>query len=97
MAAYVLVEVEITDPVRYAEYVKSVPPSIARYGGRFVVRGGRAELLEGAGEPKRIVILEFASVARAKEWWNCEEYRAPKALRQSASTARIIVVEGYEA
>lgn len=95
MAAYLIVEVEITDPARYAEYVKTVPPTIAKYGGRFLVRGGTAELLEGSEPPKRIVVLEFGSVDRAREWWASEEYRAPKALRQSASTARLILVDGY--
>lgn len=94
MAAYIIVDVEIEDPVTYDEYIKVVPPTIARFGGKFLVRGGRAERLEGAWEPRRIVVLEFESLARAKQWWASEEYRGPKALRQSCSSAKMIVVEG---
>jgi uncharacterized protein (DUF1330 family) len=94
MAAYVIVDIEITDPERYPEYIKVVPPSIAKYGGRFLVRGGRSETLEGSWAPKRLVVLEFDNLERAKEWWASEEYRDPKALRQSASVAEMIVVEG---
>jgi uncharacterized protein (DUF1330 family) len=94
MAANVIVDVAIHDPVRYREYVESVPPTIAAYGGRFLVRGGRAERLEGTREPKRVVVLEFDSVERAKAWWGSSEYAGPKRLRQSASAAEMIVVEG---
>jgi len=94
MAAYIIADVEITDPARYAEYVRVVPETIAKYGGRFVVRGGRAETLEGSWSPKRIVILEFPTFERAREWWASEEYRAPRSLRQSASVGRLIVVQG---
>jgi uncharacterized protein (DUF1330 family) len=94
MAAYVIVDVEVTDPEKYQEYIRMVPPSIEAYGGRFLVRGGRAENIEGDWQPRRIVVLQFDSFERAKEWWASEEYRAPKALRQSASVADMIVVEG---
>ena len=94
MAAYIIVDVEITDKARYDEYIKVVPPTIARYGGRFLVRGGKAESLEGSWRPKRVVVLEFDSVERAKEWWASEEYSAPKRLRQSASITDLIVVQG---
>ena len=94
MAAYINADVEITDHARYAEYIKVVPETIARYGGRLVVRGGRAETLEGSWSPRRIVVLEFPTFERAKEWWASDEYRAPKALRQSASISSLIVVQG---
>ncbi len=94
MAAYIIADVEITDPARYAEYIKVVPETIARYGGRFVVRGGRAETLEGSWSPRRIVVLEFPTFERAKEWWASDEYHAPRALRQSASISSLIVVQG---
>jgi len=94
MAAYVIVDVEITDPALYAAYIRVVPPTIAKYGGRFLVRGGRAEMLEGSWSPKRVVVLEFPTFEQAMAWWESEEYRDPKALRQSASITDMILVEG---
>ena len=94
MAGYIIVDVEIKDPIAYQEYVRVVPASLAPYGGRFLVRGGRAENLEGAWQPKRIVVLEFESAERAREWWASDGYQAPKRLRQSASITNMIVVEG---
>ena len=86
MAAYVIVDVRINDPVTYAEYKQLTPAAIAAYGGRFVVRGGQTETLEGDWSPGRIVVLEFESVERAREWWASAEYAPAKALRQRSST-----------
>lgn len=94
MPAYIIADIVITNPARYAEYVKVVPETIFKYGGRFVVRGGTTETLEGSWSPRRIVVLEFPTFERAKEWWASEDYRAPKALRQSASIGSLIVVQG---
>ena len=94
MAAYLIVDIEVRDPERYAEYVKVVPATIARYGGKYLARGGRAERLEGEWAPRRFVVLEFPTYERAKEWWSSEEYRGPKVLRQSASVANMILVDG---
>ncbi len=94
MSAYVIVDIDITDPVQYQEYKKQVPPSLEKYGGRFVVRGGDVEVLEGDWSPNRLVVLEFDSVSQAKRWWSSSEYAAPKSLRQSAATSSMIVVEG---
>ena len=94
MFAYIIVDVEITDRARFDEYAKSVPPTLAGYGGRFLARGGKTENLEGAWQPKRVVIIEFESYERAKQWWASEEYRAPKQLRQSAAITNMIVVAG---
>jgi uncharacterized protein (DUF1330 family) len=94
MAGYIIVDVEVTDPKTYAEYIKLVPSTISAYGGKFLVRGGKAENLEGDWVPKRVVVLEFDSVERAKAWWSAEEYREPKRLRQSASITNMIIVEG---
>ncbi|HXL21975.1 MAG TPA: DUF1330 domain-containing protein [Candidatus Dormibacteraeota bacterium] len=94
MAAYVVVEVEVKDPVRYEEYRKTVAPTLAAYGGRFLVRGGKVDVLEGSWSPKRLVIVEFPDVATAKAWWASAEYANPKAIRQSASRTEMIVVEG---
>ena len=94
MAAYVIVEVDVRDKDRYETYKRMVPPTLAAYGGRFVVRGGEAETLEGDWSPKRIVIVEFPSVERAKAWWGSEEYAEAKALRQATAHSRMIVVVG---
>jgi uncharacterized protein (DUF1330 family) len=94
MPAYVVVEVEVLDASRYEDYKRMVPPSLAEYGGRFLVRGGRSETLEGDWSPKRIVVVEFPSVERAKEWWASEEYAEAKALRRATARTQMIVVEG---
>ena len=94
MPAYLVVEVEVKDPVRYEDYKKMVPPSLEAYGGRFVVRGGKVEALEGNWAPKRFVIVEFPSLEKAKAWWASEEYAEAKALRQATANTQMIVVEG---
>lgn len=94
MSAYVVVDVQVNDPVRYEEYRKLVLPTLQSYGGRFLVRGGKVDTLEGSWAPKRLVILEFPDVATAKAWWGSSEYANPKAIRQSASHTEMIVVEG---
>jgi uncharacterized protein (DUF1330 family) len=94
MSAYVVVEVEVQDKERYETYKQLVPPSLAAYGGRFLVRGGEVENLEGEWSPKRFVVLEFPSVERAKAWWASPEYAEAKALRQATARTQMIVVEG---
>ena len=94
MAGYIIVDVQVTDPEAYERYKAAVPATLAAYGGKFLVRGGRAETLEGNWEPKRIVVLEFESMEKAKAWWSSQEYAVPKQLRQSASLTKMIVVEG---
>ena len=95
MPAYVIVEVEINNPDEYEEYKKLTPAAIAAHGGRFVVRGAKTEALEGDWKPQRIVILEFASVEKAKQWWSSEEYAPAKAIRQRSAKTKMLVVEGY--
>lgn len=94
MPAYVIVDVRINEPEEYAEYRRLTPPSIAAYGGRFVVRGGALETLEGEWSPERIVVLEFDSVEQAKKWWNSPEYAPAKAIRHRTADTKMIVVEG---
>ena len=94
MAAYLVVEVEILDPARYESYRKMVAPSLAAYGGKFLVRGGSVETVEGDWSPKRLVILEFPSTAKAKAWWGSTEYAEAKALRQATARTRMILAEG---
>ena len=94
MAAYVIVDVTINDPQEYEEYKKLTPASISAYDGKFIVRGGKTETLEGAWAPERIVVLEFPTVERAKEWWSSEMYTAAKTIRQRVASTKMIVVEG---
>lgn len=94
MKAYIIVDVNITDPARYEDYKKLTPGSLIPYDGKFIVRGGTAETLEGSWKPGRVVVLEFPSLEKAKAWWSSEGYAPAKALRQSASTTQMIVVEG---
>lgn len=94
MSAYIVVQVDVKDPVRYEDYKRLVPESLAKYGGRFVVRGGRAETLEGTWSPQRFVMVEFPDLERAKAWWASADYAEAKALRQATSHTEMIVVEG---
>lgn len=94
MPAYVLVELSIHDPELYEEYKQLTPETIEAYRGRFVVRGGKTELLEGDWNPERIVLLEFPSVERAREWWESEEYTRARLIRQRATETRMIILQG---
>ena len=94
MPAYVIVEIDVTDPKGYEEYRRLGPPTVAAYGGKFVVRGGKVEVLEGNWVPKRLVVLEFESMERAKEWWASKEYSAAKQVRHKTAITNMIVVEG---
>jgi uncharacterized protein (DUF1330 family) len=94
MPAYVVANVRVEDPERYEEYRARVTPTIERYGGRFLARGGKAERLEGAYDPARVVILEFPSYEQAKAWYESEQYRPLIELRQSTSTGDLLLVEG---
>ncbi len=94
MAAYVIVDLEVTDPAVFEEYRKQVPATIEKYGGRFLVRGNRTETLEGEWRPKRLVVVEFPSFEQAKRWYDSPEYRGPKAVRLKASRGSLLVTEG---
>ncbi len=94
MPAYIIVQVEVTDPEAYKTYAAQVLPILEQYGGEFVVRGGDMEILEGEWAYPRCVVLKFPDMERAKAWHASAEYEAPKALRQSASRGNMIVVEG---
>jgi uncharacterized protein (DUF1330 family) len=94
LAAYVIVEIHIDDPVRYEDYKKMAAPTVEAFGGRYIVRGGRTVALEGEWPPARLVVLEFPDAARAKEWWSSELYAPAKALRQTIARTRMLLVEG---
>ena len=94
MPAYVIAEVEIVDPEGYKAYSQQVPATIEKYGGRFLVRGGKSEALEGDWPERRRVVIEFASVEAAKRWWDSTEYAKPKELRRANSNGRLLLIEG---
>ena len=94
MPAYVVVEIEVLDAETYEDYKQLASRAIAAHGGRYLVRGGAVETLEGVWSPKRFVIVEFPSVEQAKAWWSSDEYAGAKALRQRSARTEMIVVEG---
>lgn len=94
MAAFVIVEISIHDHKEYEEYKKLTPAAVAAFDGKFIVRGGQTETLEGDWEPERIVVLEFPTVERAKEWWDSDIYSKAKEIRQRSARTRMIVVQG---
>mgnify|MGYP001462182513 CR=1 FL=1 len=95
MPAYVIVDVNITDPVRYEDYKKLTPGIVGSYGGKFIVRGGATEVLEGDWKPGRVVVLEFPDMGKAKAWYYSPEYTEAKKIRFEASTGKMILVEGF--
>jgi len=94
MPAYFVAELETTNAAGMEPYRAAVPATIAQYGGRYLARGGAAELMEGGPEPKRIVILEFPDTAAAKRWYNSPEYQKILPIRLANSTGRVFIVEG---
>lgn len=94
MAAYVIAEIEVTDPAAYEEYRKQVPGVIAKYGGKYVVRGGKVESLEGGWSPRRLAVVEFPSMDQALKFYRSADYAPLIKLRQKASRGKLIIVEG---
>lgn len=94
MPAYFVAEVEVTNPAPYETYRARVPATLAQYGGRFIARGGKTELIEGGPEPKRVVIIEFADAAAARRWYNSPEYQEVLPIRLANSRGRAFIVEG---
>ena len=94
MPAYVINDMDVTDPQLFEEYKKLSPPTVAQYGGKFLARGGRTETLEGGWSPRRLVILEFPDMAQAQAWIDSPEYAPARRLRQRSSNSNIVLVEG---
>ncbi|MEX0958640.1 MAG: DUF1330 domain-containing protein [Burkholderiales bacterium] len=94
MSAYLIAEVEVRDPQGYDEYRKLVGPTLQKHGGKFLVRGGKVETLEGDWNPKRVVVLEFENVEKARQWYDSPEYRVARDIRQKASDGKFVLVEG---
>ena len=94
MAGYIVANIEITDPAEYQRYAQQTAGTLEPYGGKFLVRGGQPETLEGNWQTKRIVIIEFPSVEQAKNWYDSPEYSAIKGIRQRAAISDILIVHG---
>ncbi|MGH2606389.1 MAG: DUF1330 domain-containing protein [Anaerolineales bacterium] len=94
MSAYVIVDIDVTDPQGYEAYKQAAPAAVALFGGKYLARGGRTEVLEGEWRPKRIVILGFESVERAREWLDSAEYSPARKQRHATARSNMIVVEG---
>ncbi|MBE0682784.1 MAG: DUF1330 domain-containing protein [Anaerolineales bacterium] len=94
MTAYVIVDIEVTDPEGYKEYVNMAPQTVKLYGGKYIARGGYNETLEGDWQAKRLVILEFPSVEQAKNWLNSSEYAPARKLRHQYARTNMVVVDG---
>ncbi len=95
MAAYLIANVEVTDPAGYEKYMKQVPATIASYRGRCLMRGGAREVLEGDWVPDRLVILEFPSMVQLKDWYDSPEYRPLRQIRQQTTKSRLVAIEGF--
>lgn len=94
MTAYLLVRVKVDNPAAYEEYKKLAAPAVEKYGGRYLVRGGRAETVEGEEEKGRVVVVEFPTPERAREWYFSPDYQRAIEVRKGAATGQFVIVEG---
>jgi uncharacterized protein (DUF1330 family) len=94
MPGYVIVECFINDPERFEVYKRAASPTVAAYGGRYLVRGGPLSVVEGSWQPRRLVVLEFDSIEKARQWITSPEYQAVKPLRHGAAEFNVVLVEG---
>jgi uncharacterized protein (DUF1330 family) len=94
MTAYVIVDIDVHDPVAYEEYKSLAPTAVELYGGKFIARGGKTESLEGDWSPSRLVILQFENSDQARKWLNLEEYREARGMRHKTAKSQMVVIEG---
>lgn len=95
MSGYLIANIDVHDPAVYEQYRQKVPPIIAQYGGRYIVRGGATQVVEGALSLKRFVVLEFPSLDAARRFYDSKEYEPVKALRLASTKSDVVLVEGY--
>lgn len=96
MPAYVIVETDVTDTERYAQYKAAAPATIAASGGRYLARGGELSVLEGDWQPSRLVVLEFSDLAAAKRWYDSQAYQSVRKLREGAAHLSVVAVQGVD-
>ncbi|MBE0612919.1 MAG: DUF1330 domain-containing protein [Burkholderiales bacterium] len=94
MAAYLVVDIDVTDPAQFEEYKKLAPAAIAKYGGRYLIRGGAYETMEGDWKPQRVTIVEFESMEKGKVFYNSPEYQAAIKTRAGAANMKMLLVQG---
>jgi uncharacterized protein (DUF1330 family) len=94
MPAYVIAHVDVTDPERYEDYKKLAFETVTQYGGRYLARGPKPDVLEGDWHPKRLVLLEFPSAEQARKWWESPEYSTAKTIRQATSKSELVIIDG---
>ncbi len=94
MTAYVIVDIEVHNLEKYPEYLAQITPTVSACGGRYLVRGAKADVISGEWQPKRLVVMEFPSLANAQHWATCDEYAPIHALRNLYASANMIIVEG---
>jgi uncharacterized protein (DUF1330 family) len=94
MTAYVIVDIDVHDPVGYEEYKKLAPAIVGSFGGKYLARGGKTETLEGEWSPNRLVILQFESAEQAKKWVNSPEYSEARKMRLATTNSKMVVIEG---
>ena len=94
MAAYFIVNLEVTNRKGFEKYRRTVPPIVSKYGGKYVARGGDFQVLEGNWRPKRVIILEFPSMEHAREFYDSEDYKPFLALRASSTNSEVVLVDG---
>ena len=92
--AYLVAEVEVNDPEQYAKYIAKTPDAVAKHGGKFIVRGGAWDALEGEAPKGRVVVIEFPSLDAARAFYQSDDYQPLIPIRQSASEGRLFLVEG---
>lgn len=96
MSAYVIVDIDVKDPVIFEEYKKLSPNTLAQYGGRYLARGGNTDILEGSWIPNRLVVIEFESVENARAWFNSPEYKAARSVRLKSAETQMVLIEGWQ-
>jgi uncharacterized protein (DUF1330 family) len=94
MPAYVIANIEPTDPEAFTQYLAGAPATVAAYGGTYLVRGSAIDVCEGDFAPARLAVIRFDSVARARAWYDSPEYRPLRAIRERCARARILIVDG---
>ena len=94
MTAYLIADVEVLDMERFKLYLRDNPPTIFKHGGRFVVRGGATEVIEGEWQPGRMVVIEFPDMKALKGWYRSPEYQEIWKIRNSSTNSNVIFVEG---